>query len=105
MLVSGKNSFLLHVIEIAYDKTSNIIYAVDHQKDNYKIVSLNPDGTCVDVIEAGDTIGDDGQVLNFSLKGIDIRNIGGEEHMFVIGYDYDAPRHTKGRLFSQQMLK
>ena len=98
-----KNSYFQHVIEIAYDKTSDIIYAVEHHPDYYKIVSLNSDGTCVDVIEAGDTIGDDGQVLNFSLRGIDIRNIGGEEHMFVIGYDYDAPKNTRGRLFSKNL--
>ena len=100
---AGKDSRLLRVSEIAYDKTNNIIYAPDYETSNYKIVSLNPDGTCVDVIEAGDTIGDDGQVLNFSLRGIDIRNIGGEEHMFVIGYDYDAPKNTKGRLFSKNL--
>ena len=100
---AGKDSRLLRVSEIAYDKTSNIIYALDYETNNYKIVSLNPDGTCVDVIEAGDVIGDGGQELNFSLKSIDIRNIDREEHMFVIGYDYTAARHKKGRLFSKNL--
>ncbi len=92
-----KNSNLVRVNQIAYDKSNNIVYAIDSEKDNYKIVSLNPDGTCVDVIEPGD------EGLNFSLKTIDIRKIGTEEHMFVVGYDYYGTHHKKGRLFSKNL--
>ena len=94
---AGKNSSLVRVNQIAYDKSNDIVYAIDRERDNYKIVSLNSDGTCVDVIEPGD------EGLNFSLHTIYIRKIGTEEHMFVVGYDYHGINYKKGRLFSKNL--
>ena len=104
---AGKDSRIAGVNRIAYDSTNNIIYAVDKLGDPPdplnpdqnvpKIISLNPDGTCVDVIEYDE--------LGFTPNTIAIRQIDSQEHMFVLGWDPLglAPPWNRGKLYSKNI--
>ena len=105
---AGKDSRIAGVNRIAYDSTNNIIYAVDKLGDPPdplnpdqnvpKIISLNPDGTCVDVIEYDE--------LGFTPNTIAIRQIDSQEHMFVLGWDplgLAHPSWNRGKLYSKNI--
>ena len=67
---------------------TEIIYGADSNSDYGKVVGITPTGTCVEVISHTD-------LGSFQPIGMEVRTIGGEDHLFVSGRKWSGGWHAR----------
>ena len=67
---------------------TEVIYGADSSSDGGKIVGITPTGTCVEVISHTD-------LGKFQPIGMEVRTIGGEDHLFVSGRKWSGGWHAR----------
>ena len=93
-LIPGSVDFL-EISNKVNGYTGDVIFALSSRN---KIVMINSSGVCLDVIIPGDLHG-----RNYEIKGMEMRTIDDEDHLFVVGRGPTNPTKSLSYLYTKNL--